>query len=96
MSSLATDPVQSCAELLVRSAKHLDDDNSLRMAAARIARELIESCGEDSAEVLDQASEQATAELDKSDLDREQFALAMEHLYQLQLAVVAHLRRFGI
>lgn len=96
MSSLVTDPIQSCTEMLVRSAKHLDDENSIRMAAARIARELIESCGEDSAEVLAQAAEQATQELDQSDLDRDQFASALTHLHDLQIAVIAHLRRFGL
>lgn len=82
--------------MLVRSAKHLDDDNSLRMAAARIARELIEACGEDSADVLAQAVSKATEVLDQSDLDKNEFASALTRLYDLQIAVSAHLRRFGL
>lgn len=82
--------------MLVRSAKHLDDESSLRMAAARIAREVIESCGEDSADVLYEATDRATEVLDRSDLDKEKFAQAMNKLYELRTAVIAHLRRFGL
>ena len=96
MSSLTTDPVQSCCDILVRSLSQTKDDNNLKMAAAAIARSLIESCGEDARGILDEGADLATDLIDQSDDSKQQFTEKMFYLHNLVQSIGSHLERFGI